>query len=454
MKATIISTRHKSVVLSYAAAISKLILGILLLPVVMIKLPANELAFWVISSTLIGLIQLFDFGFGPTFARNLTAIVSGANKLKVSNLEKEKIDEYVNVILLQKTVFTISRFYKKLALISLIFSILFSIIYSRISTVSLGQNSTTWIVIFAYIYIFVSTSGINVRALGYGLISEEKKSVIVQNLIVSVIGLSAIYYTGQILFYFVGMLIGLIIQRVILSSAITIAGFENEISELEEPKESNFEIIGPNAVRSGLTSISGFLATRGSILIAGFYLSELSIGYLGVVISFFGIISQLSKTYTLAHQPEMTQLFVLKKVSQIMRIFVISNLMIIISFSFIIFGSIIIGLDRIIILLDIDLSISDSMIYVLGLIFMLEAFHSNSASFILATNYVPFVVPSVLTLILMLILCWFNMSILRMAEWGYVLAIGVSQLLYQNWKWPSLAYNLIKSEHENSVNNP
>ena len=105
MKATTISTQFKSVVHSYAAAIAKLILGVLLLPVVVMKLSVPELAFWAIASTLIGLIQLFDFGFGPTFARNLTSIVSGANKLKVVKLETEKVNKYVDLELLQKNSF-------------------------------------------------------------------------------------------------------------------------------------------------------------------------------------------------------------------------------------------------------------------------------------------------------------------------------------------------------------
>ena len=453
MKATTISTQFKSVVHSYAAAIAKLILGVLLLPVVVMKLSVPELAFWAIASTLIGLIQLFDFGFGPTFARNLTSIVSGANKLKVVKLETDKVNKYVDLELLQKTVFTIRKFYKILAFISLIFAIVFSVFYTRYSEVSLLQFRLSWAVIYLYIFVFVYTSDVNVRALGYGLISEEKKSVITQNIVIMILGVSVLFITSKILYYFIAMLIGLIIQRVMLSNFIVKSDFEKEINIPKTIDQTNLSIIGPNAIKSGLTSISGYLATKGSILVAGFYLTEASIGYLGVLTTLFGIISQLSKTYTVAHMPELTQLFVFRKSNPIMRIFTRSNVIILLSFLTVVFTLKVIGLEQIMMMAHVDVTFSESMVIAFAIIFMLEAIHSNSAAFILATNYVPFVIPSFLTFIVMLLLCWFNMSFLQLTEWGFILAIGISQILYQNWKWPLLAYKLIKELDENSISN-
>ena len=353
----------------------------------------------------------------------------------------------------KKTVFTIRKFYKILAFISLIFAIIFSVIYTRYSEVSLLQFRLSWVVIYLYIFVFVYTSDVNVRALGYGLISEEKKSVITQNIVIIILGVSVVYITSKILYYFVAMLIGLIIQRVMLSNFIVKSDFENEINTSKTIDQTNLSIIGPNAIKSGLTSISGYLATKGSILVAGLYLTEASIGYLGVLTTLFGIISQLSKTYTVAHMPELTQLFVFRKSNSIMRIFTRSNVIILLSFLTVVLTVKFIGLEQIMRLAHVDMIFSESMAIAFAIIFMLESIHSNSAAFILATNYVPFVVPSFLTFIVMLLLCWFNMSYLQLTEWGFILAIGISQILYQNWKWPLLAYKLIKELDENSISN-
>jgi hypothetical protein len=70
------------------------------------------------------------------------------------------------------------------------------------------------------------------------------------------------------------------------------------------------------------------------------------------------------------------------------------------------------------------------------LISALEHNHAVSAGFFMADNKIPFFIPSLLSggatvLLLFIFLYFFNLGI-----WGLILAPGIAQLAYQNWRWP------------------
>ena len=56
----------------------------------------------------------------------------------------------------------------------------------------------------------------------------------------------------------------------------------------------------------------------------------------------------------------------------------------------------------------------------------------------MADNKIPFFIPSLLsgaaTVILLVVFLWR----MDMGLWGMILAPGIAQLAYQNWKWPSV----------------
>ena len=68
----------------------------------------------------------------------------------------------------------------------------------------------------------------------------------------------------------------------------------------------------------------------------------------------------------------------------------------------------------------------------------LEHNHAQSAGFIMADNRIPFFIPSLVSgaatvFLLWMFLCPFSMGLIAL-----ILAPGLAQLAYQNWKWPSV----------------
>lgn len=84
----------KDVVWGYLAQFFNIGANILLLPLILHLLPSEVLGIWYIFLAISGFALMLDFGFQPTFARNVTYLLSGATKLKAEGVddEHEKLD--------------------------------------------------------------------------------------------------------------------------------------------------------------------------------------------------------------------------------------------------------------------------------------------------------------------------------------------------------------------------
>ncbi|GHT74550.1 hypothetical protein FACS1894124_4610 [Spirochaetia bacterium] len=78
---------RKDVLWNYAATFLQIAAQVLLLPFILRTLPQETVAIWTIFSTIIALVNLLDFGFNPSFTRNVSYIFSGAKTLKASGFD-------------------------------------------------------------------------------------------------------------------------------------------------------------------------------------------------------------------------------------------------------------------------------------------------------------------------------------------------------------------------------
>jgi hypothetical protein len=90
-----------------------------------------------------------------------------------------------------------------------------------------------------------------------------------------------------------------------------------------------------------------------------------------------------------------------------------------------------------------------TMLCAMLLINLLENNHATAAGFISADNRIPFFIPSLISGAGTLLLLWLFLSVFHWGIWGMILAPGLAQLVYQNWKWPSV---VIKEIYFNTSN--
>ena len=70
--------------------------GILLLPFILHKMPQETVGIWNIFQTITALVLMLDFGFRPTFARNISYVFSGVKSLQKNGVEHTTSDADVD----------------------------------------------------------------------------------------------------------------------------------------------------------------------------------------------------------------------------------------------------------------------------------------------------------------------------------------------------------------------
>ena len=75
------------VIWNYAATFLKIAASALLLPFILRMMPSEMVGIWIVFMAITAFASLLDFGFNPSFARNITYIFSGVKVLKINGFE-------------------------------------------------------------------------------------------------------------------------------------------------------------------------------------------------------------------------------------------------------------------------------------------------------------------------------------------------------------------------------
>jgi O-antigen/teichoic acid export membrane protein len=85
-----------------------------------------------------------------------------------------------------------------------------------------------------------------------------------------------------------------------------------------------------------------------------------------------------------------------------------------------------------------------SMLIVLSLIYLLELNHGPlCASYLMTANSVPFVPAAIISGVSIVVLGLTLFKFTDMGSWAFIVAQGIAQAAYNNWRWPSLVYKEI-----------
>ena len=73
--------KNNDIIWTYLAQFANLFAGVISLPILVFYLTPSEINNWMVFITLGSFIILFEFGFQPTFVRNFSYVLSGAQNL-------------------------------------------------------------------------------------------------------------------------------------------------------------------------------------------------------------------------------------------------------------------------------------------------------------------------------------------------------------------------------------
>lgn len=433
---------RKDVIWNYLATFLQIGSGVLLFPVILKMLPTQTLGIWSIFVAITGLINLLDFGFSPSFTRNITYIYSGVDVLKATGISTEKLNSKVNYDLLANTIQAMKWFYSRMALLAFILLISAGSFYLFHVLKTNFHDDKTQIYIAWIFFCLINTYNIytlyyDSLILGFGLVMKSKQFIIVGQLAYLFVSVVLIINGFGLISIVAGQAISVIIRRLLSNRFFFTPDLKIKLEQIKTDKFRDIvKVITPNSIKVGLTHLGAFLVLQSSVIIGSLYISLEKLASYGITVQVVNVISSLASVYYLSYLPKVANLRVENNLSEIIKIYYKCIRYMIMTFFVCGIALIIFGNWGLTLLKSQTFLLSNIMIFIVLLISFLEKNHAVAAGFLLTKNEVPYfkaaIISGIATVIMLLIL----IKIANLEVWGMVLAPGIVQIAYQNWKWP------------------
>lgn len=433
----------KEILWSYAGTFFMIGAGVILLPFILSNMPDETVGIWSIFQTITFLVLLLDFGFRPSFARNISYIFSGVKTLQKEGVEHADADSEVDYGLLKGTLVAMRRFYRYMALAVLILlatagTAYFYFILQKYS----GDKQDAliaWILLILINCYNLYTFYYDALLTGKGYIKRSQQINMLGQAIYIALAIGLIYAGFGLTAIVASQLVATIIRRVLSYHVFFTKELKAHLAlvPVKEPKEI-LSAITPNAVKVGLTQLGGFLVNKSSILIGSAFLTLEQVACFGITMQVMDILARCGTVFYQSYTPKLAQCRAENDMNGLKRYYLLC------------FGSLLaiyaVGGLVWVLLGDWAMNLIGSsthfvpttMLMVMLLISLLEHNHAVSAGFIMADNKIPFFIPSLVSGAATVLLLWIFLDPLQMGLWGVILAPGIAQLAYQNWKWPSV----------------
>lgn len=443
-----IKTTKKDIIWSYLSIFVSLFSNIIVLPITIYYLDSETLGLWYVFLSLGGIVTLFDFGFNPTFSRNITYCWSGAEKLKKNGIFNSNKSE-PNYFLLQKVMYACKRIYLIIALSALTILLTLGTIYINYVSrnISGNEKNIAWILYSIAVFLNLYYGYFSSFLRGIGAVDKANKANVVSKILNMLLMFILLFLGYGILAVALAYcLSGFIFRTIAKNYFFNIEGIKANIKnnkikfKFKELKEI-YITIWPNAWREGLVAVSNYLSNQASTLICSALLTLTEAGIYSVSIQIIGCIVTVSGALYTAYQPELQAAQVSKDINKLKRLmstamFVYTILFIIGLIAFISIGIPILNIIKP------DTVINIKLIIMVAIYQFLLTQHTYYASYISNSNYVPYVKPFLASSIIGTVFTVILIKVFDCGMWGLVIAPLIVQILYNNWNWP---YRVLKS---------
>ena len=386
---------------------------------------------------------MLDMGFKPSFARNLSYIFSGVKTLQKEGISTSNDIEDVDYSLLNGTLKAMRQFYRWIAIITLIgLSTIGSVyIYYLLSKYTGDRTDiiVAWILLVCINCYSIYTLYYESLLTGKGYIKESQQINILGQFFYLVLAIILILMGFGLTSIVASQLISIIIRRILCYKVFFTPQLKEKMANAGcQDSMRILKAIYPNAIKSGLTSIGGFLVNKSSVFLCSMFLPLQATACLGITLQIMELLSRCGVVVYTSTLPKIAQYRVERNMDALKQLYVYSVLSLVAVFiaggvAIVLFGNPILQL-----LHSETLLLPSAMLCVITVIFFLEENHIIAAGYIMADNRIPFFIPSLISGAATVALMLFFMGVLDMGLWGAILAPGIAQLAYQNWKWPSV----------------
>jgi len=442
----LIQIGRKDIFWNYSATFLKIAASVLLLPLILRMLSSEMVGIWSIFMTITAFANLLDFGFSPSFTTNVTYVFSGVTKLKTKGFENISTKKQpIDYGLLKGVIRSMRWLYLRMALI--LFLILATVgsyyIYSVLQNYSGDKQEVyiAWIILCLINTYNIYTLYYDSLLQGKGLVKRSKQIVIVGQTVYLVIASTLIMFGFGLIAIVSAQASSVLLVRWLSYRSFYTVEIKKFI-QLAIPRSQKevLKAIYPNALKIGLTSLGAFMVLRSAMVIGSLHLSLAEIASYGITMQLISVIASLASIYTTTYQPKIAQLRVGQNNKAIKELYLKGQLVLLLTFIAGGLGLILTGHWALNLIGSKTQLLSASLIGIALLVSFLENNHSMAGNILLTKNEVPFFKASLVSgcisvTLLHLLFQFTNIGLLAM-----ILAPGLAQLLYQNWKWPYEVY--------------
>lgn len=433
----------REIIWSYAGTAFMIGAGVILLPFILHKMPQETVGIWNIFQTITALVMLLDFGFRPTFARNISYIFSGVKSLQRDGVAHTTSEASVDYSLLKGTLLAMKRFYRwmALAVFALLATAGTAYFYYILQKYSGDRQDAliAWILLIAINCYNLYTFYYEALLTGKGYVTRAQQINMLGQAVYLALAIGLIYAGFGLTAIVASQLISTVIRRILTYRVFFTPELKANIESVEpqEPKEI-LSAISPNAIKIGLTQLGGFMVNKSAILIGSAFLTLEQVACYGITIQVMDILARCATVFYQSYLPKLAQCRAENDLNGLKRYYILCTGSLLAVYVLGGVAWIFLGNWALDIIQSQTHFVPAAMLMVMLLISTLEHNHAVSAGFIMADNKIPFFIPSLVSGAATVVLLWIFLSPLHMGIWGLILAPGIAQLAYQNWKWPSV----------------
>jgi O-antigen/teichoic acid export membrane protein len=436
---------RKEVAWNFGATFMRVASGLLVLPLALRVLPNYEIGVYYLFIDLAALTAVLDFGFTNSFTRNVTYVFSGTNNLLSKGyVPADSENQEINYGLLHSVIRAMKRYYLALTCVFIIIFVALSPFYFTKTLETYPQNVDTthvwvswWLVglLTAYqLYTFYYSSLLMAR--GY---VKQNQQIIVLGQAVRIVVCIVCLLCG---FGLISMVIGQAVCDLLSRNLMHYVFYDKELKiKLFAPENKiikisqTMKIMTPNAIKMGVVSVSSFAVNKLSTFVAPIYLSLATVGSFGLTKQMMTIISSLGIVWFTAFYPKITERRLKNENHHLKRMYIKGNLLLIVTYIVCGLGLIFVGPT----LLKFFNSKTDLLptcfIFIFLIISFLGSHQGLAVQILLTKNEVPFFRASIIEGISTVVLLYVFLKFTSLGVFSLILAPGISQIVYQNWKW-------------------
>lgn len=420
--------------------------NLLMLPFLMIFLDENTLGLWYVFASIGAIATLFDFGFGVTFARNVTYAWAGARELKKEGAELA-INSEPDYRLMKKVLKTCKIIYGIIAGSALL--LLLTLGTGYVIFVSREINGYTYIIawiiyavaVFLNLYYGYYASFLR----GVGNVAQANKNTVWARLLQIILMVVLLFMKFGLIGACVAYLAyGTLFRLLGKHYFYKYKGIGENLSKVKyEPSGDEIKemisIVWHNAWRDGAISLCNYCCNQVSTLICSAYLSLAETGTYSIGVQIASAIATIAGTLYNTYQPELQVAYISADKDKMRK----TMSMIVVSFVYLFFlGTASFCVIGIPFLKLIKPSAVVSIPILIGLCvyqFILK-YRNCYTSYFSCTNRIIYVGGFTISAILCVGLSFVAIGPLNMGIWGLISAQIISQAVYNLWKWPSLGH--------------